>query len=490
MKDYYLKKAEENLPILNKTKIKPAVPPCVLSEGESVTVDLGNHYVGYLSFKMWFADAYIDAPVRMEVRFLECERELTDDYTEFNSGLCRSWLQDEIINVDFPGIYSMPRRYAARFVQIKIIATPRELVLSDFTFEAETSVDTDALMPYSTADKELALIDKIAVNTLKNCMQRVFEDGPKRDRRLWIGDLRLEALTNYYTFDSQELVKRCLYLFAAAEPNEYGIIPGFVYENPIFVSGSWYLIDYALMFVNTLCDFYIHTGDADTFLDIYPVAKRIMDSLECAKDERGLVTPSVGDVFIDWCRGLEKNSSLVGVYLYTLASLSSALEEMGHADAKAYRERLDGGRLAARAELFDKEKGAFINGRDGYQYSVHTASWMVLGGVVSGDEAKRILLDAISSTDSVKPFTPYMHHYTAEALFKAGAIDEGEKYVRRIWGGMAKMGTDTFPEVYSEGDADFSPYRDRKINSMCHAWSCTASYFIRKYALGKDYKTI
>ena len=27
-------------------------------------------------------------------------------------------------------------------------------------------------------------------------MQDVFEDGPKRDRRLWLGDLRLEALAN------------------------------------------------------------------------------------------------------------------------------------------------------------------------------------------------------------------------------------------------------------------------------------------------------
>ena len=28
---------------------------------------------------------------------------------------------------------------------------------------------------------------------------------------------------------------------------------------------------------------------------------------------------------------------------------------------------------------------------------------------------------------------------------------------------------------------EFSPYRDRMVNSMCHAWSCTPSYFIRKY---------
>jgi hypothetical protein len=31
-------------------------------------------------------------------------------------------------------------------------------------------------------------------------MQEVFEDGPKRDRRLWLGDLRLQALVNDVTF--------------------------------------------------------------------------------------------------------------------------------------------------------------------------------------------------------------------------------------------------------------------------------------------------
>ena len=45
-------------------------------------------------------------------------------------------------------------------------------------------------------------------------MQDVFEDGPKRDRRLWIGDLRLQARTNYATFKNYDLVKRCMYLFA------------------------------------------------------------------------------------------------------------------------------------------------------------------------------------------------------------------------------------------------------------------------------------
>ncbi|GAB7169398.1 hypothetical protein TUA1478L_13940 [Lactiplantibacillus plantarum] len=61
-------------------------------------------------------------------------------------------------------------------------------------------------------------------------MQDVFEDGPKRDRRLWIGDLRLQALANYATFKDTDLVKRCLYLFGAM-PTTAGRIPANVLLN-------------------------------------------------------------------------------------------------------------------------------------------------------------------------------------------------------------------------------------------------------------------
>ena len=56
-----------------------------------------------------------------------------------------------------------------------------------------------------------------------------------------------------------------------------------------------------------------------------------------------------------------------------------------------------------------------------------------------------------------------------------------KEYIKLIWGGMIELGADTFYEVYVPDDPEFSPYGDRKINSLCHAWSCTPSYFIRKY---------
>ena len=174
----------------------------------------------------------------------------------YNGWLCQSWLQDDTVKIDFPGVYSMPRRYAARYIKIKVVHTPKKLSLSEFVFDAVSSADMNKLKPIEIYDAELRAIDHVALNTLKNCMQRVFEDGPKRDRRLWIGDLRLEALANYYTFGDTSLVRRCLYLFAAADKNSLGFIPGFVYENPIYVSGSWHIVDYNMMYVNSLCDYY------------------------------------------------------------------------------------------------------------------------------------------------------------------------------------------------------------------------------------------
>lgn len=482
MRDIYLKKADENLPLMHEHKVIPDFPDTILQQDDEIIIDLGNHYVGYFSFRMNYVDYYIDAPVRLCVRFCETKRELEDDFSTYHGSLCSSWLQEEIMNLDFPKEYEMPRRYAARYIKIRVLAAPKKLVLSDLSFRAVTSADLAQLVPLGSCEEKLRKIDTVAVNTLKNCMQRVFEDGPKRDRRLWIGDLRLEALTNYYTFQDNALVRRCLYLFAAASVNEKGFLPGYIYENPDYVSGEWYLEDYALLFVASACDYYSHTKDEKTFYELYPVIKNQMEAMHRTVGEDGIVTVADGcDAFIDWCQGLAKNTSLHGVYLYVLRLLTDVLEQMGHEDAAFYRKRYEKARSSALTVLYNEEKQQFINKKDNEQYSVHSTVWMILGGVVNGKKAERLLLEAIHCADSVKPFTPYMHHYAVEALVQLGLFEEASEYIKNYWGGMTELGADTFYEVYVPDDLDFSPYGDRMINSMCHAWSCTPSYFIRKY---------
>ncbi len=481
MKTYYLQKAEKNLPTLHAENVRIASEARELHSGDSFVLDLESHYVGYLSFVLGYTNIYPDAPVRLCVKFCECRDELDANFSSYRGSLCPSWLQEEIVNIDSVGAYNMPRRYAARYIKITVLFTPQTITLSDFVFTAVTSADKYGLAQFEVDDPELQAIDRVAVNTLKNCMQRVFEDGPKRDRRLWIGDLRLEALTNYYTYGHLALVRRCLYLFAAADCNDRGYLPGYVYENPAFVSGYWFLRDYALLFVVTLCDYYLHTGDEQTFLDIYPVAKRQMVAIRSELDANGIVaTRENDDIFIDWCEGLRKTTALHGVYLYTLDILSQTLTALGHGDAGAYQALYEDAKNAALRYLYNADENNFVNAYDGYQVSVHSAVWMILGGVVEGLRAWELLRKTMRNPDSKKAVTPYMNHYLVEAMMKLGKREEAMEHVKRFWGAMVAEGADTFYEVFVPGQPEVSPYGDKMMNSMCHAWSCTPAYFIRK----------
>ncbi len=483
-KNFFLSKAQENFPVLHYREIRPDITEILASTGDSVLLDLGEHAVGHFSFAFDNVDDFIDAPVRLIIKFGEDMREIEDDFSLYKEGLSKTWLQEEIINLDFPQKTTMPRRYACRYIKITVDKTNKPVRLFDFCFRGSTSADVSALKPAKTTDILLNKIDIVATNTLKECMQTFFEDGPKRDRRLWTGDLRLEALTNYYTFKNLEITKRCLYLFAAGEYDKLGFLPSYVYETPYYFSGSAHIADYALLFVVTVCDYYKHTGNTDVVNDLINICKSQLESFRNILDNNLIVTRQDGwFAFIDWCPGLEKLTALQGVYLYTLECFSELLKEIGDEEHKKYSLHLSEVRHACKKHLYDENEHVFINKLDKGQLSVHSQVWMILGGVIDGEEAEKVLISCLNNKNAKQPVTPYMRHYVTEAMFRLNMKDAAVKYLKKFWGGMVEQGADTFWEAYIPEDLDFSPYDDRMINSLCHAWSCTPSYFIRKYGL-------
>lgn len=117
---------------------------------------------------------------------------------------------------------------------------------------------------------------KVSLRTLQNCMQSVFEDGPKRDRRLWLGDLRLQALVNYRTFKNYDLVKRCLYLFAG-QTKDNGQVGACLFIEPQIIVDDTFLLDYSMFFGASLLDYYEATKDEETLRDLSTCAYRQME---------------------------------------------------------------------------------------------------------------------------------------------------------------------------------------------------------------------
>jgi hypothetical protein len=121
-----------------------------------------------------------------------------------------------------------------------------------------------------TDDQLLQEIDRVSQKTLMQCMQDVFEDGPKRDRRLWLGDLRLQALANYATFGANDLVKKCLYLFAAQTTSD-GQVSANVFIEPRLIPDDTFLADFSLFFIDSLLDYFRETNDRGTLTDLMPL---------------------------------------------------------------------------------------------------------------------------------------------------------------------------------------------------------------------------
>ena len=509
MNSDFLKKAEQNEPKLYEKIIEPVrygVPvydsskwfkyrfeekqaPESMVAGDSIYIDFGDHYTGYLSFRMCDLGMYPDSPVKVHIKLAENLYELESDFDSYNDGLVSSWLQEQILYIDATTVVELPRRYAFRYIKFTMDARGFKrapLVFKDFKIRAVTSAEKDSLKPIKV-DEELQKIDDISCKTLEDCMQRVFEDGPKRDRRLWVGDLRIQALTAYYTFDSEntrKLIRKCLYLFAAhTQPGAR--IPQCVIEDAAGTHVEPYsLTDYALLFAVTLCDYYEHTQDATIVDDLFEEADR---QLQIAWDdsENSIVRDKKGWwTHIDWCPGLNRVTSLQGVLLYTLKKMITLCENTNRmGKAIEYKEKWEIFCNAAKEKLYDKELKFFCNEQDEHQLSLHSQVWMILGGVVEKEEAKDILQRILPRKDIKGAVSPYMHHYVLEALFEAEMKEEALEYIKSYWGEMVRLGADTFWEVFVPGDFELSPYQNPVMNSCCHAWSCSATYFIRKYFL-------
>lgn len=455
-----------------------------LKKGDKVILDFGNHQVGFLNLKLSSSGSHADAPVLLRLHFAEQPVELFENPAEYNGWICSSWIEEEVLHVDvLPSEIEIGRRYAFRYVEVEVvdISSKFSMVIEDATCIAVSSADDSKILPYNSADERKKQIDTIAVRTLHNCMQTVFEDGPKRDRRLWIGDLRMQALANYETYQMNDMVKACLYFFGAL-PLENGKVGACVFLEPEIEIDDTQMYDYSLLFIAAVRDYYRATGDEEAVTDLWEVCKKQIEISRMQLDENNLVMDSdkLGWCFVDWNLNLNKQASAQGIYLYALLAAIELAKVVN--DKKAvieFGKYYDNAKEASK-RLWDDTEKCFISGNK-KQISVASQVWMILGEAIAGEEARDVLTSVMGRNDVEEMVTPYMYHNYIDALMlleeKEKALDEMMNY----WGQMADLGADTFFELFNPKNPNESPYGGTIVNSYCHAWSCAPAYFLRKF---------
>jgi alpha-L-rhamnosidase len=456
----------------------------LLHKGDQFILDFEGHRTGNFEFRLVGEGRSVDSPVRLKLTFGEVPGDVAEPFDPYRGQLSSAWLPEEIITIDFlPQRVRMPRRYAFRYVKVEVIDTSPNFGIRFFDTKAialTSASKQPAALPAGTPDW-VVHVDQVALATLRDCMQTTFEDGPRRDQRLWIGDLRLQAQASYVTFPNHDLVKRCLYLFAGLPRESDGFLPACVFEKPTPSTTDTFILDYAALYGAIVLDYVKASNDIATARELWPVAYRQFELLFQYVDDQGLFQIPKGYwAFIDWNMKLDRSASMQGVIIYAGRRLCKLAELTGNtAQIKTYSALLDKMTKAAHETYYSMDLKVCISGPD-KQVSWASQAWLTLAGCLSKEEAAEALRRAVfEDKASIQPATAYLYHHVTQAMIECGMQGEALQLIKKYWGGMVEAGADTFWEAYDPNDSNFSPYGDVHINSFCHAWSCTPTYFFR-----------
>lgn len=457
-------------------KLRDMQFPFIL-EKESVIIDFGDHYTGYLHIELENGsdDHIADSPTNIAFTFGEMPIELMEEVEDSPNSLSIGWLQKDFKTVAFmPYQGSLERRYSFRYLKLQRVDSVRFPVkVKALYLDSVSAVDMADCKPVEIDDALLRRIDSMCVKTLKECEQDVFEDGPKRDRRLWIGDLRLQALVDYETFQNIDLIKRCIYLFAE-HTNQLGLIAPCVFPDTAPYVDQWFYLDYCLCIVSCLYDYMENVQDLSLVEELYPVAMRQILYTDSVFDRQKKKIDAM--FFIDH-GNYDRSVAASGYYAYILRQMIGISRKLNKPcdELAAIVADCDSALLS----YYDPDKALFVTSSG--EISWHSQIWAALSGALDVETSQRLLNKTAEEDPQIKFSSPFMMHYYLEALYTNGMPEKALACIRDFWGGILAAGFDCCPECFQFGNERLSPYAHPALNSACHAWSCTPAYWIRRY---------
>lgn len=468
-----------------------------LSKGDSIIFDFGENVVGHLSLLLQTVGAPQDAPAHLRLTMGEILGEVADDQgrQNYNGWLSSSWLQYDEIKLDQADcLLKMPRRYTFRYLKVTVLDTSikYQIKVNQATVKAQTAADPLKTPAVITKDSKLAAIDRTALRTLVNNMQDTYEDAPKRDRRLWLGDFWETVKANYWTYSNFALSRRCLYLFAAGA-NQEGQVPGDLFiVNGRIVPDNIYWVSWLLLYGAALYDYYEASMDRETLKDLYPTALRQIDNVAKLLSDDGLLPDfkfsqsndeDNGGTFVDWNDQINGQAATQGLMIYVTKQVAILAGELGKkADQQRLQKLAQKLAKAAAKSLWDDDQQIFVSGHY-KQVSTVSQIWLIKAGILDETTNQQILKQILNQEIKLVHDMPFNENLLLEDLFENDLRAEGIAELKRYYGFMIDHGADTFWEIMNFTDARKSPYGSYLVNSYCHGWGSYPSYLIRKFGL-------
>lgn len=338
-----------------------------------------------------------------------------------------------------------------------------EFIETRYPLESESRIETDN-------DKHSAIFET-SLRTLQMCLHETYMDCPYYEQLMYLGDTRLQMLTNYTISRDNRPVRKAIELIKDS------IMPNGLTQSRYPSRITQIIPPFSLWWVGMVYDFALWRVESDFIREIMPSVRYVLDCFSKYLNKDGLLEGLPGWNFVDWPPEWRQNKDqgmppdaefgVSGVinwqYAYTLrltADLHSMLGDTEFAEIYRQKGQILADKLIKR--FYDNKRELLTDTLDKKHFSEHTQSLAILSGYL-GDSLKAKLGESLLNAPGITRTTVYFTHYLFETFKEIGAE---EAFFARLtpWMNIEESGLKTLLEEPEPSRSD------------CHAWSAHPLY--------------
>lgn len=347
---------------------------------------------------------------------------------------------------------------------------------------------------FACSDPELDHAYGVAAATIENCLQDVIEDGVKRDRQAWAGDLVVAVPATAYLYGRHETTERTLRWMASGHAANGALLPSY----PTALKDE--MTDYVGAWLVALASYLMLSPDPALRDELGPVVRAQQRWLEERLASGAIVVPA-GTPLQDWMSHTHRAGRVTYQQGMAVLGLDAAARILDDPDAARAADTART-RLAAELERHRLPSGLLADDLDGADFATHDGNVLAVLSGIAGPEPGDVLavVRARFWTDlgpmayeerrpdrgallDGRVIAPFMAGLEAWARFQhddaAGAVE----LLRRTWRPMTASGCG-----YEFLDGDGEPPRIRGREpfwaSLCHSWSAAPAWLLPAHVLG------
>ncbi len=357
---------------------------------------------------------------------------------------------------------------------------------------------------FECSDPMLNRIWEVGRWTLRMNMHDHYEDCPFREQMLYCGDVRVASLLAYYTFGDYALARESLLKLARIQ-RDNGSIPNWGY-----IADKWPTVipEYPALWLITLHDYWLHSGDALLVVELWPNVKKLLTWYAQWHDETGLMRQLPNDLradFVDNLSGIPMDGPVLAVQCFYYLALRGAqrmAKVAGDADtARTCDKRATHLAEAINARFWDEKLEGYLSCLSGMgeetehltpdvdpklrQPLSQITNGMALYADVVPDERLKPTLRTLLEPKRASPArSGYMGYYLVEALFRHHQDTDAVRRIREYWGGMIERGATTFWEVFDPSMPEGRVLE--RLWSLCHEFCAGPLHSLPRHVLGVE----